>query len=110
MRTTIKFAGPVFYAQGDERAFFSWLKSIRSVEQIVGSGWNLELTMVASKLPRDDFKELFAVFERYRIDKNLLWPLLPRQAKWAQVWLKDFRKASWRNSARALKTSHPKTR
>ena len=99
-KKTITVEGPVFYAQGDETAFFSWLKSIKSVKRIVGRGWSLELTLAATKLPRDDFRELFAVFERYRLDKSLLRPFLPKNAKWAQSWLKDLRDASQRRPKR----------
>jgi hypothetical protein len=74
----------VFYAQGDENAFFSWLKSIESVTRVVGAKRSLILTMAHEKLAASDFRELVALFERYRIGKRCLRPFVRKNASWAR--------------------------
>ena len=93
MKKTIFVDGPIFYAQGDETAFCSWLKQIKCIERVVGSGRNLEITIARETLGAADFREVVALFERYRLDKQPLRQFIRKDAGWAQnrnlYWCRD---------------------
>lgn len=91
MKPMIEVEGPVFFSQSDETAFFNWLKSIKCIKRIVGKGWNLQFTIAAKPLTRDELLELSAVFRRYKLNEGLLVPFLPKNAKWATAWIEDSR-------------------
>ena len=57
-----------FFSQGDETAFFAWIKSMPFVEQIEGHGRSLFMKVNASAIDEDGLRELLALFRRYEVD------------------------------------------
>jgi hypothetical protein len=60
--------GPIFYSQGDETAFFTWVRKITLVQGVSGRGRDLELRLRSGKPTRDELSELRALFHRYGLD------------------------------------------
>jgi hypothetical protein len=72
----------IYYAPGDEAAFFFWLDSIKAIRKVVGVGDSLQLH-VASRLPDKALRELLILFYRYRIDMTQLAQFKsPSNRKW----------------------------
>lgn len=63
--------GPSFYAEGDETAFFNWLQSVPCVAEVTGHLRNLHIVL-KRKPTRNQFRELDALFKRYRISRRSL--------------------------------------
>ena len=82
--TIIKFKGPVYFSQGDERAQFEWLTRLKCVREVGGIGPYTVVRLRRSRLSNDDFRELLAMFHRYGIDKRVLRPFVRKEMKW--VW------------------------
>ena len=80
----IKFKGPEYFSQGDERALFEWLTRLKCVREVGGTGPYTEIRLRRSRLSNDDFRELLAIFHRYGIDKRVLRPFARKEMKW--VW------------------------
>jgi hypothetical protein len=58
----------VFFSQGDETAFFSWLESLPFVEQIEGRGRTLFIKINSTAIDEDGLRELLALFRRYGVN------------------------------------------
>lgn len=70
-----------FYALKDEDAFFEWIKKIDCIASFEGAGPELYLDLKATRLSNDDFHELLALFDRYKIDMTQFQPLLTEENK-----------------------------
>ena len=57
--------GP-YYSQGDERAFFEWLKRIPAVHKLGGVGEELHIHVRRRQIPWESLRELIALFHRYQ--------------------------------------------
>src|SRR5688572_3020473 len=81
-RRELIIGGPTFFSHRDEDSFFNWLQSISCVEDVVGNGRDLHITL--KRQPRDSqLRELIAVLYRYRMDMSPLAILLTaRNAAW----------------------------
>ena len=60
-----------YFSQGDEEAFFCWLKRIRCVGEVHGVGRDLLIPLSAAP-DDDDLRELIGLFYRYRVDMTQL--------------------------------------
>ena len=80
-----------YYSEGDEAAFFSWLKNIPCIKHSACVGTQLELELEAS--PTDaQLRELIAVFYRYEISMVQLGQF---QTKENEKWFYENQKAYW---------------
>lgn len=72
--TTVELqaTGVRFFSQGDEAAFFGWIKSCTFVEQIEGHGRTLFIKVNSSAIDEDGLRELLALFRRYGVDLGQL--------------------------------------
>lgn len=60
-----------FYSQGDEDAFFQWVKGISCVTEIHGVGTAIILSL--GHAPSEfELRELIALFYRYKVELNQL--------------------------------------
>ena len=57
-----------FFSQGDEAAFFGWLKTMPFVEHIEGRGRTLYIKINSSAVDEDGLRELLAMLRRYSVD------------------------------------------
>jgi len=74
--------GPVYFAPGDEKAFFDWLLSIPCVAGAQGQLRYLNIAICRSP-SASDMVELFALLRRYRMPIKVLDPLkTARNVKW----------------------------
>ena len=64
----LQATGVRFFSQGDEAAFFDWLKKLPMVENIEGRGRTLHIRVNSSAVDEDSLRELLALFHRYGID------------------------------------------
>jgi hypothetical protein len=72
----------LFYAPGDEGAFFRWVNSIDGVQGVVGIGEEIRFR-VPRVVPDATLRELLAVFFRYQIDMTQLAQfVLPSNQSW----------------------------
>lgn len=70
-RKVLVVRGPTYYAPGDETAFFVWLKSIGCVGEISGHLYDLHIHL-KRKPSIAQFRELDALFRRYRMNRRRL--------------------------------------
>jgi len=70
-RKLLVVKGPTFYAEGDESAFFRWLQDISCVAEVTGHLRDLHIVL-KRKPTRNQFRELDALFRRYRISRRTL--------------------------------------
>ena len=54
-----------YLSQGDEAAFFAWLKAISGVAAVVGSGRELHIQLRSRRLSQQSLRELIALYTRY---------------------------------------------
>lgn len=64
----LEVTGVQFFSQGDEAAFFCWLKSLPFVEHIEGRGRTLYVKINSPAVDEDGLRELLALFHRYGVD------------------------------------------
>jgi hypothetical protein len=64
----------IYFSDGDERAFFDWLNSIKVVRKWHGVGESLFLH-VPRRVSASGYRELDAFFRRYKIDRKQLGQL-----------------------------------
>lgn len=64
----------IYFSQGDEKAFFDWLNSIKAVRKWHGAGDALFLH-VPRQISALGYRELDAFFRRYKIDRKQLGKL-----------------------------------
>jgi hypothetical protein len=79
---TVTVRGPRFVSKMDERLFEVWLQSIPCVRQVVGSGYDLIITLTSKRVPHRDLRELRAIFSRYHMDEKALAPLPGTREQW----------------------------
>jgi len=58
-----------YLSEGDEAAFFAWLKSIPGVIAVTGVGRELKIQLRSKRLSQQGLRELLALYTRY--DGNL---------------------------------------
>jgi hypothetical protein len=63
--------GP-YYSEGDERAFFDWLKRISCVQRVRGSGAELQIHVRGAKVSSNCLRELIALCWRYQVPMGQL--------------------------------------
>lgn len=64
----LEATGVAFFSQGDEEAFFNWLKSLPCVVHIEGRGLTLYIRINSPAVDDEGLRELIALFYRYGID------------------------------------------
>ena len=90
-RLKITVKGPTYFSQGDENAFFNWLRTIKCVEGVGGEGWDLHITL-ARPPGNADLRELIALFFRFGVNMRSLAAFhTVRNAN----WFAENRKAFW---------------
>lgn len=57
-----------FFSHCDEEAFFGWLDKLLCVENYVGRGDVLIISIAKSAVDEDALRELLALFRRYNLD------------------------------------------
>ena len=62
----------IFFSQGDESAFFSWLTGISCVNEVRGVGKDLQIEIRDEVITDADLRELIALFHRYAIRSSQL--------------------------------------
>jgi hypothetical protein len=62
----------IYLSQGDENAFFGWLKNISCVGNTRGVGRNLLIEIAVQNITDRDLRELIALSSRYKIDAKQL--------------------------------------
>ena len=77
--------GP-YYSQGDERAFFEWLKRIPCVTKLGGEGEELRIHVARSKVTLSSLRELIAAFRRYGVSMQQLAQL---ETATNRKWFRD---------------------
>ena len=83
-------------SQGDETAFFDWIKRISCVTQFEGSGDILYLHVSRNRISDANLRELLALFSRYHVPmkqlaqfettRNRIWFTRPGTYWFARVW------------------------
>jgi hypothetical protein len=74
--------GPTYGSPGDEMAFFTWLKAIPCVGEVVGRSTNLHIQLKHAP-SNADLHEFVGLLHRYRMDMTPLAALkTARNAKW----------------------------
>jgi hypothetical protein len=61
-----------YYSPKDETAFFEWLQSIPGVVSVGGMGTELHIRMRSRKLSANAYRELSALYRRYKGDASEL--------------------------------------
>jgi hypothetical protein len=82
-----------FYCYQDEKHFFSWLKTIKGIEQVTGAEKQLGLTLTIKDtgLNADDWADLIGLLMRYSVDMSPLRELVTPEH---EAWLRG-PKAYW---------------
>lgn len=68
MPVELQATGVRFFSQGDEAAFFGWLKSLQFVEHVEGSGRTVYIKINSPAVDEDGLRELLALFRRYGVE------------------------------------------
>ena len=82
----------LYLSQGDEDAFFDWLKSIPCVSAVEGIGQDLMIRIKDANIGDPDLRELIAIFCRYRIDGKQLKQFVTTTNA---GWFKDNETSYW---------------
>lgn len=90
----VEFELTKFYSHGDEARFFSGLRDIRAVRDVVGVGRGIQVDLDARLLSKELLWELIALLWRYQIALRPL-AVLSQQKKF--LWIKDDR-SYWHRS------------
>jgi hypothetical protein len=69
----------IYFSDGDEKAFFDWLNRIKVVRKWHGVGESLFL-QVPRRVSASGYRELDALFRRYKIDRAQLGQLSSKAA------------------------------
>lgn len=64
----LQATGVRFFSQGDEAAFFGWLKTLPFIESTEGHGRTVYIKINSSTVDEDGLRELLALFRRYGVD------------------------------------------
>jgi hypothetical protein len=81
-----------YYSQGDEEAFFTWLKGIACVSDVQGKGRHLHITIDDARVGPAELRELIGIFHRYKIQKKQLARFVSEENK---SWFRDNKNAYW---------------
>ncbi len=81
-----------FYSSYDEDAFFEWIKKIPSIKKIDGRLNELYLYFDSADIPRQDLREILALFHRYNVDMKQLSVFLNEKSK---EWFSENKNAYW---------------
>jgi hypothetical protein len=84
----IDFELSKFYSHGDEARFFSGLKDIRAVKDVVGVGRGIQVDLDTRLLSRESLWDLISLLWRYQIP---LRPLAVLSKRNRFLWIKDSR-------------------
>lgn len=68
-----------YYSHNDEAAFFEWLDKLPCVTSYKGRGKTLYITVNTAAVDDEAFRDLFALFRRYDLDREQLRRLAPAQ-------------------------------
>ncbi len=61
-----------FFSRRDEDAFFEWAKKIKSIKLIKGVGDKIQLYVGKQEISNEDFRDIIALFNRYKVDMKQL--------------------------------------
>ena len=75
-----------YYSNGDEDAFFEWLKSIKCVTNYYGVLRTLYIEVDPEKVDLIQIRELIGLFQRYKISKTQLAQLEKEEFR---TWLRQ---------------------
>ena len=64
----LEATGVRLFSQGDESAFFGWLKTLPFVEHIEGRGLTIYIRVNSAVVDEDGLRELLALFWRYSVE------------------------------------------
>lgn len=81
-----------FYSDIDEEIFFEWLQKIPSIQKIEAVSSDLNLYVDKKLLNDDDFRELLALFYRYKVDMKQLQTFLTKKNR---EWFYGSPKGYW---------------
>ncbi|MEF9388517.1 hypothetical protein V4890_23285 [Ralstonia solanacearum species complex bacterium KE056] len=84
----INFELSKFYSHGDEARFFSGIKDIRAVKDVVGVGGGIQVDLDARLLSRESLWDLISLLWRYQIP---LRPLAVLSKSSRFIWIRDNR-------------------
>jgi hypothetical protein len=83
-------------SQGDETAFFLWIRRISCVTKFDGCGRTLSLHVRSTRISDGNLRELLALFHRYRVSmkqltqfetpRNRVWFRRPGTYFYSRVW------------------------
>jgi hypothetical protein len=72
-----------YYAYSDEKAFFTWLESIKGVRRVQGIGNQLVIHLRSKRLSDQTLRDLIAIYTRYEGDMSQLATFLtPKNKDW----------------------------
>ncbi len=75
--------GVIYFSLNDEAAFFEWMKKLKCIKRIDGSGDELWIFLRSKNLSDRSLRDLIAMFYRYKIDMTQLQQFLnPSNAHW----------------------------
>ena len=82
----------VYFSDGDEDAFFTWLKGIDCVSDVRGEGRQLHITIEDARVGAAELRDLIGVFHRYGMAKKQLARFVSDENK---AWFQDNKDAYW---------------
>lgn len=82
----------VFYAKGDEAAFFRWVEKINCISRCEGVSDSIVLHVKTTRISDENLRELLALFHRYKICMIELQQFLSERN---QCWFFENEKAFW---------------
>lgn len=68
MIVELQATGVRYFSQGDEAAFFRWLKELPFVDHFEGRGLTLYIKVDSLAVDEEGLRELLALFHRYNVD------------------------------------------
>jgi hypothetical protein len=68
----LQATGVRFFSQGDESAFFNWLKGMPAVKHVEGRHRTLHITVDPSAVDENGLRDFLALFRRYAVDMRQL--------------------------------------
>lgn len=84
-KPVIKCSPLTFFAEIDEKLFFKWIESIKSIKKYEGIGPELHLYFNSNVIPENELLSLMGLFDRYHFDHNELNVFMNKEnAHWFQ--------------------------
>jgi len=90
--TTLVATAVMYFSQGDEDSFFSWLKTIECISGVHGVGRDLFIEIGTTDVDDADLRELIALFHRYNVNMRQLQQLVTERNA---AWFRDDREKYW---------------